>query len=164
MSETTVEATETGADDTPQEQTNELPNDHPLVKSLAAQKAEIKELKAKAKRLDDLERAQMSEAEKAAERIAKAEAAAASVPAEVTKHLKAHLVTLDEIDSEDADLFLTATDPELLLKQHARLLDKLGKRKHKNHVPLEGKPPRNAEPTNDMREFTRNLFNPGNSD
>lgn len=50
----------------------ELPSDHPLVRTLAAQKAQIKELKAKAARLDELEEAQKSELEKA---IARAEAA-----------------------------------------------------------------------------------------
>ena len=161
MSETAVEATETGAENTQEQTTEKLPADHPLVKSLEAQKAEIKDLKSKAKRLDEIERAQMSEAEKTADRIAKAEAAVAAVPAQVAESLKAHLVTLHEIDSEDAELFLTATDPDLLLKQVSRLLGQTGKRKGKNHVPLEGQTPRNAEPTSDLREFTRGLF--GNS-
>lgn len=51
----------------------ELPADHPLVKTLAAQKADLKELREKAKRLDELEDAQKSEIEKAQARAEAAE-------------------------------------------------------------------------------------------
>lgn len=100
----------------------QLPDDHPLVKTLAAQKDEIKALKAKASRLDEIEEAKKSEAEKVAERIANAEAEVASVPQKVTDALKGHLVEIHKISDEDAELFLTATEPELLLKQVARLV------------------------------------------
>ena len=58
----------------PVEQTGpvELPSDHPLVKTLEVLKAQNKELKAKASRLDEIEEAQKSELEKA---LARAEAA-----------------------------------------------------------------------------------------
>lgn len=87
MSENTAEATETAAEEQqetpPQPQSNELPADHPLVKTLDAQKATIKELKAKAKRLDDLEEAQKTESQRLTERadteFARAEAAEAEL-------------------------------------------------------------------------------------
>lgn len=44
-----------------------LPDDHPLVKTLAAQKDEIRELKAKATRLDEIEEAEKSEIERITE-------------------------------------------------------------------------------------------------
>lgn len=44
-----------------------LPDDHPLVKTLAAQKDEIRELKAKAIRLDEIEEAEKSEIERLTE-------------------------------------------------------------------------------------------------
>lgn len=131
-----TEGTETGTGATEQKP-EELPADHPLVKTLAEQKTTIKELKAKAKRLDELEDAQKTESEKAADKLKAAEAEVAAVPAKVSEALKQHLVKLHGIEAEDADLFLTATDPELLLKQIDRLLGQSGKAK-KNYVPREG--------------------------
>lgn len=129
------------------------------------QKAREQEKRAKdnaaaAKRLSELEESQKSEAEKVSDRIAKAEAEAASVPAKVADALRAHLVELHQIDADDAELFLTATEPDLLLKQVTRLVGQQGKRKTKNHVPREGQNPA-SEPTGDMREFTRQLFKRG---
>src|SRR5690348_17084897 len=80
MSEQTAETTETEAKATTTEQQQTeavtLPDDHPLVKTLAEQKKAIRDLKARAAKLDEIEEAQKSEAEKAADRIAKAEKAA----------------------------------------------------------------------------------------
>lgn len=159
MSENTAEGTETvteGTQDQQNETKAELPADHPLVKTLAAQKAEIKDLKGKAARLSEIEEAQKSDAEKANDRITKAEAEAATVPAKVAEALKAHLIALHEFDPEDAELFLTATEPELLLKQVTRLLGQSDKRQRKNHVSREGDNPSAA--TNEEAAFARNLF------
>ena len=115
---------------------------------------------AAAQRLAELEEAQKSVTEKAADRMAQAEALEAAVPAKVAEGLKAHLVALHSIDEEDAELFLTATDPELLLKQVTRLLGQSDKRKSKNHVPREGanhSQPGNTEET----AFVRELFGAG---
>lgn len=149
-----AKAAETKADDK-----DKLPDDHPLVKAFAAQKTEIKDLKVRVKKLDDIEEAAKSEAEKTADRIAKAEAEAATVPEKVAAALKVHLVALHQIDKDDAELFLTADEPELLLKQVARLLERPGARK-KHIVTREGETPESA-PTSDMQEFTRQLFNKG---
>lgn len=159
--ETGTEATKTEAPETETTDTDQLPADHPLVKTLASQKAEIRDLKVKAKRLAEIEESQKSEAEKTADRITKAEAEVASIPAKVAEALKTHLVALHSFDAEDAELFLTATEPELLLKQVTRLLGQSDKRQRKNHVAREGANP-TAEPTSDMREFTRQLFGGGN--
>lgn len=122
------------------------------------QEARAKSNAAAAKKLADLEDASKTDAERAAERIAKAEAEVASVPAKVAEALKSHLMALHNIDAEDAELFLTATDPEVLIKQVSRLVFQTdGKRRSKsNVVPNEGKNPQAA--TDDMREFTRGLF------
>lgn len=48
----------------------------------------------------------------------------ADVPKTVTAELRKHLVALHSISEEDAGLFLTGTDPETLLKQVARLVDR----------------------------------------
>lgn len=104
----------------PQQQSAVLPDDHPLVKTLEANKSEIRQLRAKVQRL------------------AEAEAEAAQVPSRVAGLLKGHLVSLHQIDGEDAELFLTADEPELLLKQVARLLSREGNQGRRNHVPREG--------------------------
>lgn len=109
----------------------ELPADHPLVKTLAAQKAQLKDLKefkAKAARLDELEAAAKTEAERMADRIAKAEAETATLPSKVAAALRAHLVMLHQIDEGDAELFLTSEDPDVLLKQVTRFIE-TGKQK-----------------------------------
>ncbi|CPS05513.1 Uncharacterised protein [Mycobacteroides abscessus subsp. abscessus] len=121
-----------------EQDTDKLPDDHPLVKTLAANKIEIKELKAKAARLDEIEEAQKTQAQKDADRITKAEAEAATVPSRVANALKEHLVAFHKIDAEDAELFLTGDDPELLLKQVARFLEQTDKQSKSNRVPGEG--------------------------
>lgn len=156
---TTAEGTETATEATEPSTTTtaELPADHPLVKTLALQKAEIKDLKGKAARLSEIEEAQKTDAEKTADRIAKAEAEVATVPAKVCSALKPFLLELNpEIDSEKADLFLTATDPDLLMKQWAQLVELSGKRKNTNTVPREGATTESAD--TDEVAFARDLF------
>lgn len=93
----------------------QLPDDHPLVKALAAQKDEIKALKAKASRLDEIDEAAKSEAEKTADALAAAKAEAAEATAELLRYrtAAAHGIT----DAEDIELFLTGTDEETLVRQ-----------------------------------------------
>ena len=55
-----------------------LPDDHPLVKTLAAQKESLKELREKAKRLDEIEEANKTELQKALDRAEAAEKAAST--------------------------------------------------------------------------------------
>lgn len=102
-----------------------------------------------AKKLAAIEEANKSESQRAADRIAKAEAEVASVPARVADALREHLVELHKIPGEDAELFLTAADPGLLLKQVTRLLangqSRESERKRAgNFVPREGLAPPNA--------------------
>jgi len=154
----TAEVTEQVTEEPVTEESQQLPNDHPLVKTLAAQKTAIRELKAKASRLDEIEEAQKSDAEKVADRLAKADAAVAGIPALVTEALKGHLVAIHEIASEDAELFLTATDPDTLLKQADRLVGQAVKRK--NIVPREGRNP--SPPAGDpTRDFLRQINGQG---
>lgn len=122
-----------------------------------AKPADYDELKAKAARLDEIEQANKSEIEKANDRVAKAEAEAAKVPSLVAGQLREHLVKLHEINAEDAELFLTASDPELLLKQVDRLVERGAQRKKSNHVPREGATPASSG-GDDMRSFTNELF------
>jgi hypothetical protein len=128
------------------------------------EKAREQEKRAKAnadaaRRLAEIEEASKSESEKVAERIAKAEAEAASVPAKVADALRGHLVALHGIDTDDAELFLTAADPDLLLKQAERLLARSDARKKPLHVPREGTSTTTTD--SDERRAARELFGSG---
>lgn len=117
-----------------------------------------------AKELEQLKEANKTEAEKAADRLSKAEAEAAGVPAKVAESLKSHLVSRHQIAEEDAELFLTATDPDLLIKQVDRLLGQPDKRrKNNNYVPNQGN---NTTVDDDGkgldRQFVRDLFGTNN--
>jgi hypothetical protein len=160
MSEQTAEAAATETAGT--EQQAEQPKPTETVE-FWREKAREQEKRAKsnaeaAKRLAEIEESQKTEAEKAADRIAKAEAEVAAVPAKVAEALRAHLVELHKIDKDDADLFLTGTEPELLLKQVTRLLGQADTRKKSNNIsPREGTNPP-ASTSSDEREFARQLF------
>jgi CTP:molybdopterin cytidylyltransferase MocA len=84
----------------------------------------------------------------------------ANVTKAVAAALKEHMVTLHQIDADDAELLLTGDTPELLLKQVARLLER-PRGKKKTVVTREGGNP-DAAVTGDMHEFARSLF--GRSD
>lgn len=72
--------TEVAADETPAAPKADapiiLPDDHPLVKTLAAQKETLRELREKSKRLDEIDEANKTELQKAVERAEAAEKAA----------------------------------------------------------------------------------------
>lgn len=157
MSDTTAEAAATGTEGTESEQQAEKPTETVDWKDKARTwEKRAKENAAAAKELEAIREAQKSDAEKAADKIKAAEAEVAAVPAKVSEALREHLVKLHEIDAEDAELFLTATDPELLLKQVDRLVGQSGKRTKRNHVPREGQTTK--PPEDEMRTFTRELF------
>ncbi|WP_166390296.1 hypothetical protein [Nocardioides ochotonae] len=158
MSEQTAEATATETEATT-EQTNEQKPTETV--DFWKQKAREQEKRAKenasaAQRLAEIEDAKKSESEKVAERIAKAETEVAAIPSKVADGLRAHLVELHGIDTADAELFLTANDPELLLKQVTRLVGQSDKRtKNRIHVPREGNTSRPA--ADGRRSFLRGL-------
>lgn len=163
MSEQTAEATATETAGTEEQAEQTKPTE---TVEFWREKAKLQEKRAKenadaAKRLSAIEEAQKSEAEKAADRIAKADAEVAAVPAKVAEALREHLVKLHGIDADDADLFLTGSEPDLLLKQVERLLGQADTRKKTNNIsPREGTEPKSGGSSSDIREFARNLFNP----
>jgi predicted phage tail protein len=159
MSENNAEATATETPGTEQQSEAQKPTETVDFWKAKAREQEkrAKENAEAAKRLSELEDAQKSETEKAADRIAKAEAEVASLPTKVADALRTHLVALHEIDKDDAELFLTATDPELLLKQVTRLIGQSDKRKKTHVVPGEGKTPSITPGDADRRAFVRQL-------
>ena len=99
-----------------------LPDDHPLVKALAAQKDEIKALKAKATRLDEIEDASKTEAQRAAEALADAKAEAVQARAELLRYRAAAEYGITS--AEDIELFLTGSDEETLQRQAKALSER----------------------------------------
>ena len=158
MSENSAEATATETTGTEQQNEAQKPTETVDFWKTKAREQEkrAKENAEAAKRLSELEDAQKSETEKAADRISKAEAEVASLPTKVADALRTHLVALHEIDQDDAELFLTASDPELLLKQVTRLIGQSDKRKKTHVVPREGNTP--APSDDPSRDFVRGLF------
>lgn len=126
MTEVDTPDTETVSEETPEENKQEEPKPTETVdfwKSKAReQEKRAKDNAAAAKRLADLEESQKSEAEKVADRIAKAESEVATIPQKVAESLRQHLIALHSIEADDAELFLTSNDPEVLIKQANRLI------------------------------------------
>lgn len=113
-----------------------------------------KENKSAADRLAEIEEANKTEAQKAADRLAAAEKDAASARSEA---LRLRVAAKFGIGDEDADLFLTGTDEETLTKQATRLTARESERKKQgNHVAREGT--QTSAATSDERELARSLF------
>lgn len=130
MSESTNEPTEPTNEPSTQPQGD--PAEKPLgekgEKALKAERDRAndldKQLKAAQTKLTELERANETAIEKAQREAQEAKAAVEKVPDLVASQLRDHLVQVHEISDDDRDLFLTASDPETLLKQVARLVER----------------------------------------
>lgn len=119
--------------------------------------SDYKDLKAKAERLDQLEAANKTEAEKVAERFAALEAENARIRSEA---LRSRIQAKHGISDEDAALFLTGTDEDTLTAQARRLAEREADRKKRGNVaPKEGGSADHAGGgESDDREFVRGLF------
>lgn len=138
---TTEEAVTVTEDSEPQEQPtqpDDLPKDHPLVKTLAAQKAQIKELRSKAARLDELEKAQLSTEERLTQ---ERDTAVAERDQALAELLRWKVATRFGLADEDVDLFLTGTDEDTLTKQAERLAERTPPVNGGLRVPAEGRNP-----------------------
>lgn len=139
--DTTTPAPETGASDDTNPKQDQAPTEtvEHWKEMARLQEKRAKENAAAAKELETIKQSQMSEAEKTVARLKQADEEVASIPAKVTAALREHLVAIHKIEKEDAELFLTAADPELLLKQVARLVGQSDSKSNSNHVPSEGR-------------------------
>lgn len=119
--------------------------------------ADYKDLKAKADRLDEIEAASKSEAEKVAERIAALESENKRIQSEA---LRSRIQAKHGISDEDAALFLTGADEDTLTAQAKRLAEREADRKKRGNVaPKEGGSADNAGAGDSAtREFVRGLF------
>ena len=125
-----------------------LPDDHPLVKALAAQKDEIKALKAKAQRLDEIEDASKTEAQRAAEATAAAEQRAVEAEARATRR---EIALEFSLSKDDAALLDDLTNEDVMRRFAERLANQAEQSRRTNYVPNEGANPR-PEP-DERREF-----------
>ena len=94
------------------------PPRHVPVAELAEERARRKELQQK---LDEIEKAQLSDLERAQAEATEAREAAAKASAEA---LRFRIAAKHNISDEDADLFLTGSDEETLTRQAARLIER----------------------------------------
>lgn len=125
------------------------------VKRVEGKYADYKDVKAKATRLDEIEKASQTETERAQSRIAELEAELTGVRTESTRLRIAaeHGIT----DADDIALFLTGADEETLAKQAQRLSERTADRaKSGNRVPREGANP--TAPEDKARATVRDLF------
>lgn len=128
-----------------------------LRKEAAKYRTEAKANAEAAARLAEIEDAQKSEQQKAADRLAELERQVADAE---TRALRATIASSHGISAEDRDLFLTGADEETLAAQAKRLAERdSDRRKRNNHVPDEGDNPQ--PPQDDRREFVRRLTGRG---
>lgn len=79
-----------------------------------------------------------------------------------TAALRSDVATKHGISAEDRDLFLTGTDEDTLTAQAKRLSERVrDQQQHSNVAPLQGHQPSGDGGNEELREFTRNLFNQG---
>lgn len=117
--------------------------------------SDYKDVKAKATRLDELEAANQTEAERTAKRITDLETELNNTRRDSLrlKIASAHGIT----DADDIDLFLTGSDEETLTKQATRLAAReADRKKNGNRVPNEGHTPPSSE--GDALTTVRGLF------
>ena len=111
-----------------------------LRKEAAKYRTEAKGNAEAAQRLAEIEAANKTEAEQAADRIAALEREAITAKAEA---LRFKIAAKFQVSDEDADLFLTGTDEETLTKQAQRLsarAEEAGKPRAPKPNPDQGKP------------------------
>lgn len=149
MSEATTETQPAvEAEQKPQEGSEAKTFDESYVKKLrdeaAKYRTEAKANSEAAKRLLEIEEAQKSEAEKAADRLAQAEKRAAEAEA---KALRREVALAHGLNSDDAELLDNLTDEAAMRRLAERLAAaNEDKRKQGNHVPNEGSGGKGGEP------------------
>ena len=131
MSEnTTTEATTEGTEESseqgnPAEETALGDAGKKALDRMKAERNEAKQAAADLKaRLDKLEAANMSDLERAQKERDEAKAEAEKVPSLVADQLRDHLVEIHKISDEQRELYLTSSDPSVLLKQAMGLVER----------------------------------------
>ena len=146
------EATNEAIDETSGEGPAQEPADDSIDWKAEARKWEsrAKDNKSAADRLAAIEEANKSEAQRAAERLATAEKAAADAMAEA---LRFKIAAKFSVSDEDAELFLTGTDEETLTRQADRLArraEEAGRPRSPKPDPNQGRDSRGTASTADQ--------------
>lgn len=123
----------------------QLPSDHPLVKTLTAQKDEIKRLKAAAD-------GSKTEADKVAERLAEYERKVTEAEARATRR---EVALEHKLSREDAALLDAITNEDAMRSLAARLAQQADVKPKGNQVPREGM--NQTATTDERRAFLRQL-------
>lgn len=124
-----------------------LPADHPLVTALERQKAENKALRERAARLDEIEEAQKTEAERAADRLREAEQRTADLSA---RAVRLELALEHRLSKDDAALLDGVTDPDALQRLAQRLAVKAEEARGPKPDPNQGRQSRGPATTADL--------------
>ena len=128
-----------------------------LRKENAKYRTEAKANADAAKRLTEIEEANKSEADKVAERLAKAEQSAREAEA---RALRREVALEHKLSKDDAALLDSITDEDAMRRLAERLGQQAeGRKKTGNHVPREGVTPASGD--SDERQFAQSLFNGG---
>lgn len=130
-----------------QQEPQQLPDDHPLVKTLTAQKQQIADLKARAGKVAGLE-----------QKVTELQNEISAAPQAVATSLRAHLIETHQIDQATADDLITATDPDGVIKQVKSLVDLTGRQSAQ--APFAGSSAATPSPGEDAR-FAADLFGSG---
>jgi len=158
-SESENEAAETSKEEARETETVDLSAEVDKWKEFARKNEKrAKENADKARRLDEIEAASKSEAERSADRIAELES---ELECERARSLRSRIQAKFGIGDDDADLFLVGSDEETLTRQAERLADRESESKKKgNHVPSEGRVPGNSNSStaDQFAEFAGNFF------
>jgi hypothetical protein len=153
MSETVVEGAEAAPENTDQVKQDQLvPQadvDRIVRERVARERAKYSDyddLKAKAEGSKTLE-----------ERLASLEGELTAAKASA---LRSDIAAKHGLSAEDRDLFLTGTDVDTLTAQAQRLASRESDRKKQgNFAPKEGQSPSSSGDSDDLRDFTKKLFN-----
>lgn len=106
------------------------------------------------KQLDEIAAANLSDLERAQKEAADATALAAKAQSEALRY---RVAAKNNISEEDAELFLTGTDEEMLNKQAARLVERAPATSStpKPDLTQGGKPPAGSSPEGDFASFIK---------
>ena len=113
----------------------------------------VAEAKRKAAQFDELQESSKSELQRLAEQV---ETLTKAQQAEAVKAVRYRIAAEHKLSTEDADLFLTGADEEIITAQAKRLADRgQEQRQHGGYAPNEGQqPPFQAD---ERRKFSRDL-------
>lgn len=142
----------------PEQQPTQLPDDHPLVRTLAEQKKTIRDLRTKAQKLDELEEAQKSEQQRMQDRLDAAEKKAADLE---VQNLKAEIAAEKGLTLKQANRLVGSTRDELEddADELLSVIGEAGKPRPPKSDPNQGRQPTGtATPADEFAAWSENTI------